>query len=58
MELPADPEVEYLLKFMEASKRGIGFRHPNRAVKEDTSFIHLEANAVLEYAISRYITPS
>ena len=34
-ELPADPEVEYLLQFIESSKRGIGFSHPNRSVKGD-----------------------
>ena len=34
-ELPADPEVEYLLQFIESSKRGIGFSHPNRSVKSD-----------------------
>ena len=32
-ELPADPEVEYLLQFIETSKRSIGFSHPNRPVK-------------------------
>ena len=32
-ELPSDPEVEYLLQFIETSKRGIGFSHPNRPVK-------------------------
>ncbi len=31
-ELPANPEVNYLLQFIEASKRGIGFTHPNRSV--------------------------
>ena len=34
-ELPADPEVEYLLQFIESSKRGIGFSQPNRPVKGD-----------------------
>ena len=34
-ELPPDPEVEYLLQFIEASKRGIGFSPPNRATKSD-----------------------
>lgn len=34
-ELPADPEVEYLLQFIESSKRGIGFSQPNRPVKSD-----------------------
>ncbi len=34
-ELPQDPEVEYLLQFIETSKRGIGFSHPNRSVKGD-----------------------
>lgn len=34
-ELPADPEVEYLLQFIESSKRGIGFSQPNRSVKGD-----------------------
>ncbi len=29
-ELTSDPEVEYLLCFIETSKRGIGFSHPNR----------------------------
>ena len=29
-ELEANPEVEYLLQFIETSKRGIGFSHPNR----------------------------
>ena len=28
--LPLTSEVEYLLQFIEASKRGIGFSHPNR----------------------------
>ena len=31
-ELPADPELEYLIDFIEASKRGIGFSHPNRSL--------------------------
>ena len=34
-ELPSDPEVEYLLQFIEASKRGVGFSHPNRSEKND-----------------------
>ncbi len=34
-ELPQDPEVEYLLQFIETSQRGIGFSHPNRPVKGD-----------------------
>jgi len=34
-ELPADPEVEYLLQFIESSKRGIGFSQPNRSLKGD-----------------------
>ncbi len=34
-ELPTDPEVEYLLQFIESSKRGIGFSQPNRSVKGD-----------------------
>lgn len=34
-ELPADPEVEYLLQFIETSKRGIGFSQPKRSVKND-----------------------
>lgn len=29
-EIAANPEVEYLLRFIESSKRGIGFSHPNR----------------------------
>ena len=29
-ELETNPEVEYLLQFIETSKRGIGFSHPNR----------------------------
>ncbi len=33
--MPADPEVEYLLQFIETSKRGIGFSQPNRSVKSD-----------------------
>lgn len=32
-EVETVPEVEYLLKFIETSKRGIGFSHPNRSVK-------------------------
>ena len=35
-ELPSDPDVEYLLQFIETSKRGIGFSHPNRPVKGNT----------------------
>ena len=31
-ELEAIPEVEYLLEFIETSKRGIGFSQPNRAL--------------------------
>ena len=31
-ELEATPEVEYLLEFIESSKRGIGFSHPNRTL--------------------------
>ncbi|RKU23979.1 acyl-[acyl-carrier-protein]--UDP-N-acetylglucosamine O-acyltransferase [Candidatus Poribacteria bacterium] len=31
-ELEATPEVEYLLEFIEASKRGIGFSQPNRTL--------------------------
>lgn len=34
-ELPTNPEIEYLLQFIEASKRGIGFSQPNRSVKGD-----------------------
>ena len=34
-ELPTNPEVEYLLQFIESSKRGIGFSQPNRSVKGD-----------------------
>ena len=34
-ELPTDPDVEYMLQFIEASKRGIGFSLPNRSVKGD-----------------------
>jgi UDP-N-acetylglucosamine acyltransferase len=29
-ELETPPEVEYLLEFIETSKRGIGFSQPNR----------------------------
>lgn len=31
-ELPAEPEIEYLIQFIETSKRGIGFSHPNRSL--------------------------
>ena len=31
-ELEATPEVEYLLEFIETSKRGIGFSQPNRTL--------------------------
>lgn len=34
-ELPTNPEIEYLLQFIESSKRGIGFSQPNRSVKGD-----------------------
>ncbi len=34
-DLPSDTELEYLLQFIESSKRGIGFSQPNRPVKGD-----------------------
>ena len=53
MELPTDSETEYLLHFIESSKRGIGFSQPNRSIKGICNLSHLAANAT--YIVKRII---